>query len=54
LLAGPVEIEARLEWHNAPIYPYRGPVITSAFREYRDSPFRKDHSAVGTSLSNEG
>jgi glucose dehydrogenase len=37
-----------------PVYPYRGPVLTSAIREFRDGPFRKDHSAVGTSLSNEG
>jgi glucose dehydrogenase len=37
-----------------PIYPYRGPVVTSAIREFRDGQFRKKHSAVGTSLSNEG
>jgi choline dehydrogenase-like flavoprotein len=39
---------------KAPIYPYRGPVLTSAVREFRDGPFRSKHSAVGTSLSNEG
>ena len=39
---------------NAPIYPYRGPVVTSAIREFRDGPFRNKHSAIGTSLSNEG
>jgi choline dehydrogenase-like flavoprotein len=39
---------------KAPIYPYRGPVLTSAIREFRDGPFRSKHSAVGTSLSNEG
>jgi choline dehydrogenase-like flavoprotein len=37
-----------------PIYPYRGPVVTSAVREFRDGPFRNKHSAIGTSLSNEG
>jgi CRP-like cAMP-binding protein len=37
-----------------PIYPYRGPVLTSAIREFRDGPFRKEHSAIGTSISNEG
>ena len=39
---------------NASIYPYRGPVVTSAIREFRDGPFRNKHSAIGTSLSNEG
>jgi choline dehydrogenase-like flavoprotein len=39
---------------KAPIYPYRGPVLTSGIREFRDGPFRGKHSAVGTSLSNEG
>ncbi|HEX5862656.1 MAG TPA: GMC family oxidoreductase [Casimicrobiaceae bacterium] len=39
---------------KVPIYPYRGPVLTSAIREFRDGPFRCKHSAVGTSLSNEG
>jgi glucose dehydrogenase len=39
---------------KVPIYPYRGPVLTSAIREFRDGPFRGKHSAVGTSLSNEG
>ncbi len=39
---------------GAPIYPYRGPVLTSAIREFRDGPFRGRHSAVGTSVSNEG
>jgi glucose dehydrogenase len=39
---------------KAPIYPYRGPVVTSAIREFRDGPFRSKHSAVGTSISNEG
>jgi choline dehydrogenase-like flavoprotein len=39
---------------KAPIYPYRGPVLTSGIREFRDGPFRSKHSAVGTSLSNEG
>ena len=39
---------------KAPIYPYRGPVLTSAIPEFRDGPFRSKHSAVGTSLSNEG
>jgi glucose dehydrogenase len=39
---------------KAPIYPYRGPVITSGIREFRDGPFRGRHSAVGTSVSNEG
>jgi choline dehydrogenase-like flavoprotein len=39
---------------KTPIYPYRGPVVTSAIREFRDGPFRKDHSAIGTSISNEG
>jgi choline dehydrogenase-like flavoprotein len=37
-----------------PLYPYRGPVVTSAIREFRDGAFRKDHSAIGTSISNEG
>jgi glucose dehydrogenase len=37
-----------------PIYPYRGPVVTSGIREFRDGSFRSKHSAVGTSLSNEG
>jgi choline dehydrogenase-like flavoprotein len=37
-----------------PIYPYRGPVLTSAIREFRDGPFRGKHSAIGTSISNEG
>jgi choline dehydrogenase-like flavoprotein len=37
-----------------PIYPYRGPVITSAIREFRDGPFRSKYSAIGTSISNEG
>jgi glucose dehydrogenase len=36
------------------IYPYRGPVITSAIREFRDGPFRSEYSAIGTSISNEG
>ena len=39
---------------RVPIYPYRGPVLTSAIREFRDGPFRRKHSAIGTSLSNEG
>jgi len=39
---------------KAPIYPYRGPVLTSAIREFRDGPFRAMHAAIGTSLSNEG
>ena len=39
---------------KAPIYPYRGPVITSAILEFRDGPFRGKHSAIGTSISNEG
>ena len=39
---------------KAPIYPYRGPVLTSAIREFRDGPFRSKHSGIGTSLSNEG
>jgi glucose dehydrogenase len=39
---------------KAPIYPYRGPALTSAIREFRDGPFRSKHSGVGTSLSNEG
>ena len=37
-----------------PIYPYRGPVLTSAIREFRDGAFRSKHSAIGTSVSNEG
>jgi glucose dehydrogenase len=39
---------------KVPIYPYRGPVLTSAVREFRDGSFRSKHSAVGTSVSNEG
>jgi choline dehydrogenase-like flavoprotein len=39
---------------KAPIYPYRGPVVTSAIPEYRDGPFRGQYSAIGTSISNEG
>jgi choline dehydrogenase-like flavoprotein len=39
---------------KAPIYPYRGPVITSGIREFRDGPFRNKYSAIGTSISNEG
>jgi hypothetical protein len=39
---------------KVPIYPYRGPVLTFAIREFRDGPFRKKHSAIGTSFSNEG
>src|SRR6202011_6286580 len=39
---------------KAPIYPYRGPVLTSAIPEFRDGPFRSKHSGVGASLSNEG
>jgi choline dehydrogenase-like flavoprotein len=39
---------------KAPIYPYRGPVVTSAIPEFRDGPFRSKHSAIGTSVSNEG
>ena len=37
-----------------PVYPYRGPVLTSAIREFREGPFRRTYSAIGTSLSNEG
>lgn len=37
-----------------PVFPYRGPVMTSGFLEFRDGDFRKDHAAVGTSLSNAG
>ena len=39
---------------RAPIYPYRGPVVTSAIPEHRDGPFRGQYSAIGTSISNEG
>ena len=30
---------------KVPIYPYRGPVLTSAIPEFRDGPFRSKHSA---------
>jgi choline dehydrogenase-like flavoprotein len=39
---------------KAPIYPYRGPLVTSAIPQFRDGLFRSKHSAIGTSLSNEG
>jgi len=37
-----------------PLYPYRGPVMTSGIMEFRDGPFRAHQSAIGTSLSNAG
>jgi glucose dehydrogenase len=39
---------------KAPIYPYRAPVVTSGIPEFRDGPFRSKHSAIRTSVSNEG
>jgi glucose dehydrogenase len=39
---------------KTPIYPYRGPLVTSGIPEFRDGPFRNKYSAIGTSLSNEG
>lgn len=37
-----------------PVYPYRGPVETSGFVEWRDGPFRSDHAAMGSGSSNQG
>jgi len=37
-----------------PIYPYRGPLVTSAIGELCDGPFRKERAAFRVSLGNEG
>jgi choline dehydrogenase-like flavoprotein len=37
-----------------PVYPYRGPVETSGFAEWRDGPFRSQHAAMGSGSSNQG
>jgi choline dehydrogenase-like flavoprotein len=37
-----------------PVYPYRGPVETSGFAEWRDGAFRSDHAAMGSGSSNQG
>lgn len=37
-----------------PVYPYRGPVETSGFAEFRDGEFRREHAAMGSGLSNQG
>ncbi len=37
-----------------PVYPYRGPVETSGFVEWRDGPFRSEHAAMGSGSSNQG
>ena len=36
------------------IYPYRGPVETSGFAEWRDGDFRSQHAAMGSGSSNQG
>jgi len=37
-----------------PVYPHRGPVLTSGILEMRDGAFRGKHSAIGTSFGNFG
>jgi choline dehydrogenase-like flavoprotein len=37
-----------------PVYPYRGPVETSGFREWRDHEQRDEFAAIGSGLTNEG
>jgi choline dehydrogenase-like flavoprotein len=37
-----------------PVYPYRGPVETSGFAEWRDGAFRAEHAAMGSGSSNQG
>jgi choline dehydrogenase-like flavoprotein len=37
-----------------PVYPYRGPVETSGFSEWRDGAFRSDYAAMGSGSSNQG
>jgi choline dehydrogenase-like flavoprotein len=37
-----------------PVYPYRGPVETSGFAEWRDGPFRAQHAGMGSGSSNQG
>jgi choline dehydrogenase-like flavoprotein len=37
-----------------PVYPYRGPVETSGFAEWRDGPFRSYLAAMGSGTSNQG
>ena len=37
-----------------PVYPYRGPVETSGFAEWRDGPFRSEHAGMGSGSSNQG
>lgn len=37
-----------------PVYPYRGPVETSGFAEWRDGPFRAEHAAMGSGSANQG
>ncbi|UYN96732.1 MAG: GMC family oxidoreductase [Enhydrobacter sp.] len=37
-----------------PLYPYRGPVETAGFREFRDHDKRGEYAAVGCGLTNEG
>ncbi len=37
-----------------PVYPYRGPVVTSGFRELRDHDKRGEYAAVGCGITNEG
>ncbi len=37
-----------------PLYPYRGPVVTSGIVEYRDGEFRGERAAVGMSAGNQG
>jgi choline dehydrogenase-like flavoprotein len=37
-----------------PVYPYRGPVETAGFSDFRDHDRRGEYAAVGCGLSNEG
>jgi glucose dehydrogenase len=37
-----------------PLYPYRGPVETAGFKEFRDHDKRGEYAAVGCGLTNEG
>ena len=37
-----------------PVFPYRGPLVTSAIGELCDGPFRKQRAAFRVSLGNEG
>jgi choline dehydrogenase-like flavoprotein len=37
-----------------PLYPYRGPLITSGIEDLRDGPFRNEHGAFRVDIGNEG